>query len=135
MLKTFLRTLIVMAPEFLYLFSHLELIWNCIIFFLTPKTGWKVIRNLDSSKASVSDCIPVVILRNCASELSCILAEFLNMCLEESCFPDCWKISLVVPIFKNVRERSTGTNYPLLVFFLWLLKSLKNMKILGLLIT
>ena len=33
------------------------------------------------------------------------------MCLKESCFPDCWKVSLVVPVFKNVREKSTAKNY------------------------
>ena len=33
------------------------------------------------------------------------------MCLKESCFPDCWKVSLVVPVFKNVGERSTAENY------------------------
>ena len=33
------------------------------------------------------------------------------MCLKESCVPDCWKVSLVVPVFKNVRERSTAKNY------------------------
>ena len=26
-------------------------------------------------------------------------------------FPDCWKVSLVVPVFKNVGERSTARNY------------------------
>ena len=31
--------------------------------------------------------------------------------LKESCFPDCWKISSVVPIFKNGGERSTAKNY------------------------
>ena len=35
------------------------------------------------------------------------------MCLEESCFSNCWKISLVVPVFKNVDERSTAKNYRL----------------------
>ena len=33
------------------------------------------------------------------------------MCLKESCFPDCLKVSLVVPILKNVAERSTAKNY------------------------
>ena len=37
-------------------------------------------------------------------------------------------VSLVVPVFKNVEERSTAKNYPLLVFFLWLVKSLKTCK-------
>ena len=71
----------------------------------------KVITNLDLSKASGPDCIPVVVLKKCEPELSYILAELFNNCMKESCFPDCWKISSVVPEFKNVEERSTGKNY------------------------
>ena len=52
-----------------------------------------------------------------------ILAELFSMCLKEFCFLDCWKVSSVVPVFKNVRERSTDKNYSLSVFFLWLVKS------------
>ena len=70
----------------------------------------KVIMNLDSSKASGPDCIPVVLLKNCEPKLSYTLAKLFNMCLKESCFPECWKASLVVPVFNNVGERST-TNY------------------------
>ena len=44
--------------------------------------------NLDLPKASCPDCIPVVVLKNCESELSYILAEPFNKCLKESCFPD-----------------------------------------------
>ena len=39
----------------------------------------KVIMNLDSSKASGPDCIPVVVLKNCEPELSHILAELFNV--------------------------------------------------------
>ena len=56
---------------------------------VTPKMVKKDIMNLDLLKASGPDCIPVVILRNCEPELSYILAELFNMCLNESCFPDC----------------------------------------------
>ena len=49
----------------------------------------KVIMNLDFSKPSGPDCIPVVVLKNCELELSYILAELFNKCLKESCFPDC----------------------------------------------
>ena len=35
------------------------------------------------------------------------------MCLKELCFPYCWKVSSVVPVFKNVGERSTAKNYRL----------------------
>ena len=33
------------------------------------------------------------------------------MCLKESCFPDCWKVSSMVPVFKNFRERCMAKNY------------------------
>ena len=78
---------------------------------VTPNMVEKVIMNLDLSKASGPDCIPVVVLKNCEPELSYILAELFNNCLKESCFPDCWKVSSVVPVFKNVAERSTAKNY------------------------
>ena len=78
---------------------------------VTPKMVRKAVMNLDLSKVSGPDCIPVVVLNNCEPELSYILAELLNKCLKESCFPDCWKVSSVVPVFKNVGERSTAQNY------------------------
>ena len=80
---------------------------------VTPKMMKKVITNLDLSKASGPDCIPEVVLKNCDPELSNILAELFNKCLKESCFLDCWKVSSVVPVFKNVGERSTAKNYRL----------------------
>ena len=78
---------------------------------VTPKMVKKATKNLDLSKASGPDCIPVVVLKNCQPELSYMLAELLNKCPKESCFPDCWKVSSVVPVFKNVGERSTAKNY------------------------
>ena len=62
---------------------------------VTPKVVKKVITNLALSKVSGPDCIPVVVLKNCESELSCILAELFNMHVKESCFPDCYKFLLV----------------------------------------
>ena len=78
---------------------------------VTPKMVRKAVMNLDLSKASGPDCIPVVALKNCEQELSYILAELFNKCFKESCFPDCWKVSSVVPVFKNVGRRSTAKNY------------------------
>ena len=75
--------------------------------------------NLDLSKLSVPDCIPVVVLKNFEPELFYILAELFNKCLKESCFPDCWKVSSVVPVFKNLGEGSTAKNYcPVSLLFL-----------------
>ena len=70
------------------------------MFLLLPQDVFLLlITNLDSSKASGPDCIPLVVTKNCDCELSYILAELLNMCLNKSCFPDCWKVSSVAPVF------------------------------------
>ena len=83
--------------------------------------------NLVLSKASGPDCIPMAVLKNCDPELSYILAELFNKCLKEPCFPDCWKVSSVVPVFKNVGKGLQLKSTALLVFFLWLVKSLNNL--------
>ena len=67
---------------------------------VTPKMVRKVVMNLDLSKGSGPNCIPVMVLKNCEPELSYILAELFSK-----------KVSSVVPVFKNVGERSTAKNY------------------------
>ena len=67
---------------------------------LSPKMVKKVIMNLDFSMASGPNCIPVMVLKNCEPELSYLLAELFSK-----------KVSSVVPVFKNVGERSTAKNY------------------------
>ena len=77
------------------------------------------------SKASGSDYIPVMVLKNCESELSYILAELFNMFVKKSCFPNCWKVSSVVPVLKNVEKGLQVKTTALVVLFLWWVKSLK----------
>ena len=91
----------------------------------TPKMVRKAIMNLNLSKASGPDCISVVVLKNYEPEFSYIIAELFNKCLKESCFLDFWKVSLVVPVSKNVGLQLKPT--ALLVFILRLVKSLKNL--------
>ena len=67
--------------------------------------------DLDLSKTFDPDFIPLVVLKNCESELSYILAELFDKCLKESCFPDGWKVWLMVPVFKNIGESSITKNY------------------------
>ena len=52
----------------------------------------------------------MVILKNREPGLSYILAELFNMCLKEYCFPDHWKVSLLIPVFINVGQRFTAKN-------------------------
>ena len=70
--------------------------------------------NLDLSKASGPDCVPVVVLKNSERELSYILAELFNMCLKESCFPDYWKFHWWCLYLRMLGERSTTKIYHLL---------------------
>ena len=51
----------------------------------------------------------MVLLKNCEPELLYILAEVFS--LKEYCFSDCWKVLLVVHVFKTVGKRSTTKNY------------------------
>ena len=63
-----------------------------------------VIHNLDLLKASGPDCIIVVVLKNCEPQLSYVLDDLFNMCLQEFVFPDCWNVSSEVPVLKIYHE-------------------------------
>ena len=81
----------------------------------------KVIMNIDLLKASGPDCIPVVVLKNCEPELSYILAELANKCLEEVFFfqilrrSHLWSLCLRILNTKRGLQLKTTA---LLVFFL-----------------
>ena len=47
-------------------------------------TSKMVISNLDLSKVTGPDCIPVVFLKNCEPEVSYVLAELFKKCLKVS---------------------------------------------------
>ena len=58
-----------------------------------------------------------MVLKNCELGLSYILAGFFNMCPKGTCFSNCWKASSVVPVSKNVGERSSARNHcPVILF-------------------
>ena len=96
-LKAFLRTLILITLVFLSLpafCSRANLKQHDIL--VSRKLVQKVMTDFDSFKSSgPDDCIPVMDLKNSEPELSYILAEFCNICLKESYFPVCWKVSSV----------------------------------------
>ena len=95
--------------------------------YVNPKMVKKVITNLDSSKTSSPDCIPVVVLRNCEPELSYILAELVNMCLKEPCFPDFWKVSSMILVSTSIGERYTANNYHSVSLFFVVSKAFKKL--------
>ena len=86
----------------------------------------KPMMNLDSSMVSGRDCIPAVASKNVEPELSYILAELFHICLKGFCFFDYSKVFLVVPVFDNVGKGLQLKTATMLVFFLWLVKTLKK---------
>ena len=75
------------------------------------KTISTIISNLDPTKATGPDGIPVVLLQKCSPELSPVLANLYKKCFAESCFPSCWKRPSVIPVLKNSGGRSNPSNY------------------------
>ena len=71
----------------------------------------KLIRNLQSGKATGPDNIPVVVLKHISPELSPILARLFNRCLRVGCFPTSWKFSVVCPVYKNSGDRQSPSQY------------------------
>ena len=71
----------------------------------------KVITKCDLSKAAGPGCFLFVVLKNCKPKVSYLLAKVFNICLKESCFPDCWKVSSVFPVFRNVGKKCLCKNY------------------------
>ena len=90
----------------------------------------KLIMNLYSSKESGSDCIPVMVLKNCEPVLLYIPAElFISICIWKSLVfqivwrSHWWSLYLIRMLGKGLQLKTTI----LLVFLLWLVKSLKNL--------
>ena len=63
------------------------------------------------SPAPGTDYTPKKVSKNCYPELSCIYANLIKINLKESGFPDCFKVSSVVPALKNVAGRYAAKNY------------------------
>ena len=122
-LENFLRTPLSMTLGTLKLLSFLELICNCIIF--TQMLG-AVITTLDSSKVLVPDFIPVMVMRSCLLDFPDILADFLNICLKESCFPDCYK-SQIWTLYLKIFSRYLWLKTTTLQVFCLLVKFLRSL--------
>lgn len=70
----------------------------------------KLLLSLNTSKSTGPDGIPAVVLKNCASILSCYLQIIFTKSLTERKLPDDWKTANVVPIHKS-GNRNVVSNY------------------------
>ncbi|PFX12767.1 RNA-directed DNA polymerase from mobile element jockey [Stylophora pistillata] len=74
---------------------------------------YKVLSNLDPSKASCPDGLPTTVLKACARELTPSLCALFNLSLAEGRLPIEWKDTLVVPVYKKGKKEDV-TNYRLI---------------------
>ena len=83
----------------------------------TPKLVKKVVTNLYSSKGYGSDCIPAV--EEIWAWSFTQTTEFFNKCLKEFYFPNCWKVSSVIPVFKNNDKNSINKFIYLVILYFY----------------
>jgi len=70
----------------------------------------EVLMKLDVNSAIGPDEIHPMLLKSCAEQISVPLSLIFNMSLRSGVLPDCWKSSLVVPLFK-AKSRCDPLNY------------------------
>ena len=117
---TFAELLIVFSTKIHLLYLLYSTVWRCFLLYVIKQNCLRKTFLITLILTQVSlylfflrttTCIQVVVLRNCEPELSYTLAELFNKCLKKLCFPNCWKVLSVIPLFKDVGERSTAKNY------------------------
>lgn len=79
----------------------------CNLTILTQDIS-KSVKNLDFTKVTGPDKIPVIVLKYLKPELSPILVKFFNCCLKEKFSQVCGQM---FSVFKNVREHLFLTQY------------------------
>ena len=71
---------------------------------------YKVLLNLNPSKAQYPGGLPTIVLKSCARELTPSLCALFNLSLAEGKLPTEWKDSLVVLVHKKGKKEDV-TNY------------------------
>ena len=87
----------VSLPEHSLCISHLSL----DVPYIEEFEVYKILNNLDISKATGPDEIGNFILREIASPIAKPLCRIFNICLQKGVFPDIWKIAQVTPLHKK----------------------------------
>ena len=117
LLKTFLRNLKVSRISLTSLPSWTNMKLHNIP--VTPKLFRKVITKLDLWKVSGPNCVSVVVLKNCESELSYILPELFKTCLQMLEGHSHLSFLFLGMLMRGLQLKTITQ----LVFFFWLAKS------------
>ena len=82
------------------------------------------VKKLPSNKASISNDMPITIIKSFAHCYCEKLASIFNDCLEESKFPNLMKIAEITPVYKKL-DNTSKDNYRPIILYLILLNFLK----------
>ena len=69
------------------------------------------IRKMNKKASMGPDGIPGIFVFNCITTISKPLCKLFNMSLKSSNFPDKWKLSHIIPIYKGKGDKSSIVNY------------------------
>jgi hypothetical protein len=78
---------------------------------VSPQSIRKLLMNLDPSKQGGEDEISNHMLKLVSLSLDVPLARLFNTILDRGIFPNCWKLGIIVPVFKNKVPKSSPDNY------------------------
>lgn len=96
------------SPSFCFENTLSEPMHNIII---TKSDIEKELKSLKNDSSYGPDNIPPILLKNCANAISSPLFILFNKSLTSGKFPNQWKTSFVIPIYKNSGDRKQISNY------------------------
>ena len=73
----------------------------------------EAVKKLPSKKASISNDVPISIIKNFATCYCQKLASIFNDCLKENEFPNLMKIAEIRPVFKKLHNTSKDNSRPI----------------------
>ena len=73
----------------------------------------KLLSELDTTKAPGPDCIPTLVLKECAIQLATSLHALFNLSFHLGVFPSIWKLANIAPIHKKGRKKDAANYRPI----------------------
>ena len=76
----------------------------------------RVIKGMKNTNASGPDEIPAIVVKKLSGFLSLYLTHIINLCFDQGCFPNCWRLVKIIPLYKlqdekDQNQKYLGTNY------------------------
>lgn len=85
------------------------------LFTIDPTLVHSILSNLDIHKGAGCDSIPNIFLKKCAHNLFKPLTELFQMSLNQGVFPDLWKETRILPIFKKDDPNNVSNYRPIAI--------------------